>query len=94
MKDPVFHASQEIYYNDKTIAKHERIVKACEEELRALGDIMATEPKYWYSWIVSRRSASRERARYVAEKMLKAEKKLEAMDRRNEALKKGLANAF
>ncbi|KAF5324550.1 hypothetical protein D9611_004476 [Ephemerocybe angulata] len=94
VQDPVFHAAQEINYNDKAIAKNESTVKACEEELRLLGEIMASEPKPWYGWIVSRRSAARERARYVAEKMLKAEKKVQALDRRNDALKKALANAF
>ena len=94
VKDPVFQAVQEINFNDKAIAKAERTVKECEDELTTLGAIMAAEPKGWYSWLVSRRTASRERARYVAEKMLKAEKKLEALERKNEALKRGLANGF
>lgn len=94
VKDPVFHAAQEIYYNDKAIAKYETKVQAYEAELRLLGEIMASEPKPWYGWLVSRRTASRERARYVAEKMLKAEKKVEALDRRNDVLKKSLVGAF
>ncbi|RXW24136.1 hypothetical protein EST38_g1699 [Candolleomyces aberdarensis] len=94
VKDPVFQAVQEINLNDKAIAKAERTVKECEDELTTLGNIMAAEPKSWYSWLVSRRTASRERARYVADKMLKAEKKVEALERKNEALKRALANGL
>jgi hypothetical protein len=94
VQDPVFHASQEINFNDKAIAKQEATIKACEEELRLLGEIMKAEPKPWYSWLISRSTATRKRARYVAEKMLKAERKLEGFERKNDLLKSGLANAF
>ena len=94
MQDPVFHASQEINFNDKAIVKQEATVKACEEELRLLGEIMKAEPKPWYSFLISRSTATRQRARYVAEKMLKAERKLEGFERKNDLLKLGLANAF
>ena len=94
MNDPVFAATHEINFNDKAIAKQASTVKTCEEELLQLATIIASEPKAWYSWLISRRSAARERARYVAEKMTKAEKKLEAYERRNDVLKKALVNSF
>ena len=94
VQDPVFHASQEINFNDKDIAKQEATVKTCEEYLLLLWEIMKAEPKPLYSWLISRSTATRQRARYVAEKMLKAERKLEGFERRNDVLKAGLANAF
>ncbi|EFI28416.1 exonuclease [Coprinopsis cinerea okayama7 len=94
VKDPIFQAVQDINYNDKAIAKAENTIKACEEELRVLGEIMATEPRSWYDALLGRRSACKERAKFLARKMLKAEKKVETLERRNDALKRSLTTAM
>ncbi|TFK25029.1 exonuclease [Coprinopsis marcescibilis] len=91
VQDPQFEAHQELHYNEKAIAKAESTISSCEQELRLLGDILlVAEPRHWYDWLLGRPNACNERARFLAQKMIKAERKVEQLDRRNEALKKSL----
>ncbi|TFK42802.1 RNA12 protein-domain-containing protein [Crucibulum laeve] len=91
VNDKIFQATQDIAFNEKLIASAESTVRTCEEELKALKGMMGAEPRHWWDWIVGRRSACRERAKYVCEKMLASEKKMEGLERKNAELKKVLA---
>jgi FtsZ-binding cell division protein ZapB len=91
--DPIFQAVQDINYNEKAIAKQESTIKKCEEELQVLNEIMTTEPRSWYDGLLGRQSATRERAKFLSQKMLKAEKKVEVLERRNDGLKRVLTSS-
>jgi hypothetical protein len=82
--DRIFQATQDIASNEKIIANAESTLKTCEEELMTLKEI-GLESSWW------RRSATSRRAAYLADKMLAAEKKIEALVKRNMDLKKVLS---
>lgn len=83
--DPVFQATQELGYNEKEIAQAESKIKVYEQELALLVDTMSKEG------VILRRSACAERARYVGENMINAERKLERLEKKNRELKKALS---
>ena len=84
--DPIFHATQEIAYNQKIIASNEATVKACEEELMTLKEVEAGTSHWWGS-----RKAVSSRGEYLLRKMRTAVEKIEALEKQNAALKKTLS---
>ncbi|KAF8803621.1 hypothetical protein BYT27DRAFT_7171768 [Phlegmacium glaucopus] len=82
--DSIFRATQELGYNEKEIAQAESKIKGYEEELASLVDTMSKEG------FILRRSACGERARYIGEKMVDAERKVERLEKINKGLKKVL----
>lgn len=61
-------------------------MRACEEELYTLKEL-GTAPAHWWGG----RDASSVRTAYLSDKMLVAENKIEALERRNGELRKVLA---
>ncbi|KAJ7184170.1 RNA12 protein-domain-containing protein [Mycena filopes] len=86
VKDPIFQATQDIAYNEKSIASAESTVKACESELLTLKEI-GTNDEHWWGG----NSASSTRSRYLLSKMQASAIKIEELERRNTELKKVLA---
>ncbi|KAF8078176.1 RNA12 protein-domain-containing protein [Lyophyllum atratum] len=82
VNDPIFQATQDISYNEKYIASSEKT---------KLKGIAPMEAKPWWTFGLGRQSATSMRARYLADKMQAAERKIEAMERENAELKKVLA---
>jgi len=91
VNDPIFQATQDISFNDKALATSEKTVQACEQELQNLRGIASLEAIPWWTLGIRRQSATSARARYLAEKMLAATKKIELMEQNNAKLKKILA---
>jgi hypothetical protein len=87
----VFQATQDLALNEKVIANNEKTVRACEEELSTLKGIMALEAQPWWMFGLGRKSATAVRARYLSEKMLSAERDIEALEKKNKEWKKVLA---
>ena len=77
---------QDISFNEKLIAKSESTVRACEDELEKLKDMIQLHHRFW-------RNAPRERAKYLLEKMLAAERKIGELEKKNNVLKKVLARS-
>jgi len=84
--DPIFHATQEMGYNNKLIESANATIQSSEDELSRLGAIKADGSGSW----LGAKSATRQRARYVLEKMRDAQLKLEELEQRNGELKKVL----
>lgn len=84
--DPIFRATQDISFNEKSIASSESKIRACEDELMTLKDIGAADSTWWGG-----KRASSERAAYLFGKMLAAERKIEALEREITEMKKVLA---
>jgi ketol-acid reductoisomerase len=82
--DSIFRAAQELGYNEKEMAQAESKIKGYEEELALLVDTMAKEG------FILRRSACAERARYIGDKLVYAERKVERLEKKNRELKKAL----
>lgn len=87
--DPIFRATQDIALNEKAISSAEKTVRTCEEELVTLKGILGLESKIW--WGAVGRSVSSLRAKFLLEKMLSAEAKIEKLDKKNLELKEVLA---
>ena len=85
LSDPIFQATQDIAFNDQIIAASESKIRACEEELITLKHIGAAD-----SWWGGKRASS-ERAAYLFNKMLEAERKIDKLDKQNTELKKIIA---
>jgi hypothetical protein len=85
--DPIFQATQEISFNEKIITGSESTVRSCEEELVTLKEIGSESSSSWWG----SKSATRVRAKYLFDKMLAAELKIEDLEKRNVELKKVLA---
>lgn len=96
VKDPIFQASQDIAYNNKVISSAETTIKLCEEELGTLENIREQEARtrgwgdWAFGWMWGMRACDA-RAAYLFDKMGKAGKKVEVLERKNEELKKVLA---
>ncbi|EJF62443.1 exonuclease [Dichomitus squalens LYAD-421 SS1] len=88
VKDPTFHATQDIAFNQKIIASSEATVQACEAELLTLKDIDAGTASWWGS-----KRAVEMRENYLLKKMRAAEEKVESLERQNAQLKKVLVKA-
>ncbi|KDQ60596.1 hypothetical protein JAAARDRAFT_67035 [Jaapia argillacea MUCL 33604] len=86
VRDPIFQATQDISFNEKQIASAESIVRACEEELLTLKQL-GTDPNHWLESL----GASSTRSAYLFKKMQAAEVKVEALEKKNAALKKVLS---
>lgn len=84
--DPIFRAIQDISFNEKVIVSSETKIKACEDELLRLKDIGGRDSSWWGG-----KRASSERAAYLFNNMLAAERKIEALEKRNTELKKILS---
>ncbi|KAF4578617.1 mitochondrial escape protein 2 [Pleurotus pulmonarius] len=96
VKDPIFQANQDIAYNNKLISSAESTIKLCEEELGTLENIreQETRTRGWGDWAFGWMWGMRvcdARAAYLLDKMGKAGKKVEVLERKNEELKKVLA---
>jgi hypothetical protein len=90
--DRVFQATQDISFNEKLIASSESTVRTCEQELDTLRGIELDSQQSWLAWLFfGGKSAARARTRYLLDKMLAAEMKIEALERKNVELKKVLA---
>ncbi|KDQ33744.1 hypothetical protein PLEOSDRAFT_1033437 [Pleurotus ostreatus PC15] len=98
VKDPIFQANQDIAYNNKVISSAETTIKLCEEELGTLENIREQEARargwgdWAFGWMWGMRACDA-RAAYLFDKMGKAGKKVEILERKNEELKKVLATA-
>jgi hypothetical protein len=68
------------------IASSESKIRASEDELMRLKDIGVADSSWWGG-----RRASAERAAYLLNNMLAAERKIEALEKRNAELKKVLS---
>ena len=88
VNDKVFQATQELGYNEKQIAEAEGKIKTYEQELALLVETMKNENRRWYQF---GQSPCRERARYVGDKLVTAERKVEGLERKNNELKRVLA---
>ncbi|KAH9946331.1 RNA12 protein-domain-containing protein [Epithele typhae] len=86
--DATFQATQDIAYNEKSIASAEAILKACESELLTLKDVDAGTAHWWGSTRVVEM-----RQHYLLKKMRVAEDKIESLEKQNVQLKKVLAKA-
>ncbi|TDL27233.1 hypothetical protein BD410DRAFT_740017 [Rickenella mellea] len=84
--DPVFHAIQDIAFNDKVISSAEATVRSCEDELIRLKEIGMESPHWWGG-----QSATGMRAAYLTRKMRTAGGKIEVLEMKNAELKKLLA---
>ena len=84
--DSIFRATQEIGYNEKEIAQAEGKIKLYEQELALLVDTMTKEG------FTLRRSACAERARYIGEALVNAERTVERLEKMNKELKKILSS--
>lgn len=93
VNDRIFQTTQDIAFNEKMINAAESSIKTYEQELMVLAEVISVEPRHWWGFFFGMKSASRERARYLAEKMLAAGGKLERLERKNVELKKLLAKA-
>ncbi|KAF9459344.1 RNA12 protein-domain-containing protein [Collybia nuda] len=91
VNDPVFRATQEIAFNEKVITNSESIIHACEEELVMLKGIISVEPRQWWKFGLQRTGATSLRCKYLFDKMLTAERKIEILEKANRELKKVLA---
>lgn len=89
--DPIFQATQDIAFNEKVIASSEKTVSACEQELTTLRGIVVMEAQPWWTFGFGRKSATSLRARYLVDKMLASERKIETLEKKNSELKKVLA---
>jgi hypothetical protein len=72
--------------SEKVIASSESKIRVCEDELMRLKEIMAADSSWWGG-----KRASSERAAYLFNNMLVAERKIEALEKRNAELKKILS---
>lgn len=90
-KDPIFQATQDIAYNEKVIASSESTVRACEEELATLKGLISVEPRQWWKFGLGGPGATSLRRKYLFDKMLVSEKKIESLEKKNVDLKKVLA---
>lgn len=87
--DRLFEATQELSYNEKQIAEAEGKIKKYEDELSVLVDTMKKENEQrWWVWRVFGRSACWGRVRYVGDKLADTERKLEALERKNNGWKR------
>ncbi|KAF8337623.1 RNA12 protein-domain-containing protein [Cantharellus anzutake] len=85
MNDPIFHALQEIGFNEKRIALAESNVRACEEELIKLKSIgLDLTESYWGTPSVSLR------VKYLAQKMRSSAQKIILLEEKNAKLRKVL----
>jgi hypothetical protein len=89
--DPIFQATQDIALNEKMIMGSEGVVRTCEEELATLRGIIPLERQEWWKFGLGRKSSSSIRARYLFDKMLAAERRIEALEKANTELRKVLA---
>lgn len=90
VNDPIFQATQDIALNEKMIAGSEGTVRTCEEELATLKGILALERQEWWKFGFGKKSSSM-RTRYLFDKMLAAEKRIEMLEKTNAELRKVLA---
>ncbi|KAF9492251.1 hypothetical protein BDN71DRAFT_1396959 [Pleurotus eryngii] len=96
VKDPIFQANQDIAYNNKVISSAETTINLCEEELGTLENIREQEARtrgwgdWAFGWMWGMRACDA-RAAYLFDKMGKAGKKVEVLERKNEELRKVLA---
>lgn len=72
------------------IAGSEGTVRTCEEELATLKGILALERQEWWKFGLGKKSSSM-RTRYLFDKMLAAEKRIEMLEKTNAELRKVLA---
>ncbi|KIY43695.1 hypothetical protein FISHEDRAFT_52862 [Fistulina hepatica ATCC 64428] len=79
--DPVFRATQDMSFNKQLIGITETTVKDCEDELLRLKQI-GTES----SWFGLSSSATRDRARDLFRKLHAAQRKIVALERKNDEL--------
>lgn len=84
----MFRASSQIEYNNAVIAKTDGEIKACEEELQKLREITANGGAEalgvngeWYS--LSTKTAIRDRAKWLLDKMGKNVDKLNTLESEN-----------
>ena len=82
--DSIFEAMMDTAYNKKIIDASEKTVKDCEDELLKLKEIGLEN-----GWLG--RTPSSERANYLYDKMMKAQRKIVQLERKNDELKKVLA---
>jgi hypothetical protein len=88
--DPVFQATQDIAFNEKMITGSEGTVRTCEEELGILQGILALDRQEWWKFGLGSSSSSM-RAKYLFDKMLAAQKRIEMLEKTNAELRKVLA---
>jgi hypothetical protein len=82
----VFQATQDISFNERVIASAEKTIQACEQELVALKETGSVARNWWGA-----RSASSMRAKYLLNKIVVAETKIEGLEKRNVELRRVLA---
>lgn len=89
VRDRLFEATQELAYNERQIAEAEAKIKGCENELVVLMDTVKKESEQrWWGWHLFGRSACWGRMRYVGDKLAVAERKLEALEKKNNEWKR------
>lgn len=87
--DRLFEATQEFAYNERQIAEAEAKIKGYENELAVLVDTVKKENEQrWWGWHLFGRSACWGRVRYVGDKLAVAERKLEALEKKNNEWKR------
>jgi hypothetical protein len=84
--DPIFRATQEMAYNTKLIDAANVTIQSSEDELARLSAISLGSDGWWSG----AKAATKERARYVLEKMRTAQSSLEKLEQANAELKKVL----
>ena len=89
--DPVFRATQDMAVNDKLIATADSTIKACEDELATLQEIIGPVRFLHSVWQSTGRRASMERRRYLLKKMYDAQSRIQTLEKQNVDLKRILA---
>jgi len=86
-KDPIFRATQDVSLNEKAILSNEKIIFACEEELKTLQGIASMERSWWHFGL-GESNHKRARINYLSKRMLGAVRKIEILERQNFELRK------
>ncbi|KAG8967252.1 mitochondrial escape protein 2 [Tulasnella sp. 419] len=90
VNDPIFHAVQDIAFNNKAIAAEEKTIQQCEDEMLKLKTIgLDTGGSIWSGWS----GAAGARAAYLLGKMKASQEKLERYENEVKNLKKILAKS-
>ncbi|KAG6888067.1 hypothetical protein C0995_010842 [Termitomyces sp. Mi166 len=91
VNDPIFRATQEIFFNEKIITGAEKTIKACEEELTTISAIASRTRLPWWQFGYGEPRGTSVRSKYLAEKMSSSAKKIGVLEKQNLELKKVLA---
>ncbi|KAK0228223.1 RNA12 protein-domain-containing protein [Armillaria fumosa] len=86
-KDAIFQATQDLAFNEKVIATAEANIKAYEQELSTLKN-MGADTSFWSNFSMS--SVLSQRAKYLLNKAMTAQSKVETLEKQNVLLKKTL----